>query len=68
MKVDPYAPQLVIDYDLFCRKHGYMDFGDYMARWYAMTALIEAAEADGHDPFSITVEDLESVLPGATIN
>jgi hypothetical protein len=63
VKVDPFAPQLLIDYDLFCRKHGHTDFGDYMARWYAATALIEAAEAAGEDPFAITVEDLEAALP-----
>jgi hypothetical protein len=68
MKVDPFAPQLLIDYDLYCRRNGYIDFGTYMARWYAVTALIEAAEAEGESPFDLTVEDVERLCPSETVN
>jgi hypothetical protein len=68
MKIDPFAPQLLIDYDLFCRKHGYYPFGDYMARWYAVQALIEAAEAEGLNPFLVTIEDINHVLLRKTVN
>ena len=63
MKVDRLAPQLLIDYDLFCRQHGFCPFEDYVAHWYAATALIEAAEEEGRDPFSVTPDDLRAVLP-----
>ena len=46
VKVDPFAPQLLIDYDLYCRSHGYVHFGTFMAHWYAITALIEAWEEE----------------------
>jgi hypothetical protein len=36
VKVDPFAPQLLIDYDLYCRRHGHIDFGTFMATWYAI--------------------------------
>lgn len=63
MKVDPFAPKLLIDYDLFCRRHGLTDFGDYIARWYTVQALIEAAEESGEDPFALTLEDALAALP-----
>ena len=69
MKVDPFAPQLLIEYDLYCRRHGYIDFGVYMAHWYTVQALIEAAEASGEDPFSLTPEDVEAALtPPSLVN
>lgn len=69
MKVDPFAPQLIIDYDLYCRApHGPADFGTYMAHWYAVTALIEAAEAEGDDPFELTVDDVHAVCPTPLVN
>ena len=68
MKVDPFAPQLIVDYDLFCRKHGIIPFGEYMARWYVVQALIESAEAEGLDPFLITVDDVDSVFPRDSVN
>jgi hypothetical protein len=68
MKVDPLAPQLLIDYDLYCRRYGYIDFGAYIARWYAVKALIEAAEAEGESPFDLTVEDVERLCPSEPVN
>ena len=62
MKVDPFAPQLLRDYVEFTTRHGYFPFGDYMARWYAATALIEAAEEAGEDPFEITPDDLSALF------
>jgi hypothetical protein len=57
MKVDPFAPRLLIECDLFCRRHGPYPFGEYMACWYAVQALIEAAENEGRDPFDVTPEE-----------
>jgi hypothetical protein len=62
MRIDPFAPALIIDYDLFCRAHGPTDFATFIARWYAVTALIEAAEAEGRDPFELTVDDVYASL------
>ncbi len=47
MKVDPFAPQLLIDYDLYCREFGRVDFGAFMSLWHVVTAFIEAAEDQG---------------------
>jgi len=58
MKFDPFDQQLLIDYDLFCRKNGAFPFQDYMVRWYEVTALIEEAQEEGRDPFSLTVAEL----------
>lgn len=63
MKVDPFAPQLLRDYADFTSKHGPFPFGEYMARWYAAQALIEAAEEEGRDPFQITPAELSALFP-----
>lgn len=68
MTVDPFAPALLIDYDLFCRMHGPIDFGTFMAQWYAITALIDAAERDGENPFGLTVDDVHAVCPPPVLN
>lgn len=68
MKIDPFAPQLLIDYGEFCRQHGHIDFGEFMAVWYAVTAVIEAAEEEGRDPFELTPEDVRALLPETTVN
>lgn len=39
-----------------------------MARWYAVNALIEAAEAEGLDPFLTTVDDVQRMFPPNTVN
>jgi hypothetical protein len=68
VKVDPLAPQVLIDYDLFCRRNGPYPFGVFVARWYAVTALIEAAEEEGQDPFDLDISDIEDTLPATIIN
>lgn len=68
MKVEPFAPQLLRDYVEFTTKHGPIPSGEYMARWYAATALIEAAEEQGSDPFQITVADLQAMLSREPVN
>lgn len=39
MKVDPDAPQLIIDYVYFCRRFGPLDFGEFIALWHAAVVL-----------------------------
>ncbi len=68
MKVDPFAPRLLIDFDRFCRIHGRTDFGLFMARWYAVTALVKAAEDQGRDPFELTVDDVHALFPAPVVN
>lgn len=68
VKIDPFAPALLVDYDLCCRTHGYVDFGEYMAHWYTVSALVEATEAEGRDPFELTLNDVEVSRPGTPVN
>jgi hypothetical protein len=68
VKVDPFAPRLLIDYDIFCRKFGHYPFGDYMAAWYAVQALNEAAEEEGRDPFVVTADELARAFPQPIVN
>lgn len=62
MNIIGLVPQLLIDYDDFCRRSGPVDFGIYMERWYAVTALIEAAEKQGRSPFALTVSDVNNLV------
>lgn len=48
MRIDPFAPQLLVDYDYFCRRHGHLDFGDFIPLWHAAGALIEDGLAHGY--------------------
>ena len=56
MKVDPFAPQLLIDYTYFCDRFGPLPFGDFVAMWHTADALLEAAADAGFEPH--TVPDL----------
>jgi hypothetical protein len=53
MNVDPFAPQLLIDYDHFCRRFGHLDFGEFMALWHAADALMTAGLELGYDPHEV---------------
>jgi hypothetical protein len=68
VKVDPFAPALLRDYVEFTTRNGAFPFGDYMAHWYLVQALLEAKEAEGEDPFSLSVEDVLAVLPSESVH
>lgn len=53
MIVDPFAPQLLIDYDHFCRRFGHLDFGEFMALWHAADALMTAGLELGYQPHEV---------------
>lgn len=53
MKVDPFAPQLLIDYTYFCDRFGPLPFGDFVAMWHAADALMEAATSAGFEPYEV---------------
>ena len=53
MKVDPFAPQLLIDYTYFCDRFGPLPFGDFVAMWHAADALMEAATSAGYEPHEV---------------
>lgn len=50
VKVDPFAPQLLIDFTYFCDRFGPLPFGDFVAMWHAADALMEAATGVGYEP------------------
>ena len=53
VKVDPFAPQLLIDYTYFCDRIGPLPFGDFVAMWHAADALMEAAVGVGFEPHEV---------------
>ena len=53
VKVDPFAPQLLIDYTYFCDRFGPLPFGDFVAMWHAADALMEAATSAGYEPHEV---------------
>ncbi len=53
VKVDPFAPQLLIDYTYFCDRFGPLPFGDFIAMWHAADALMEAAAGAGFEPHEV---------------
>jgi hypothetical protein len=61
VKVDPLAPQLLIDYDYFCRRFGHLAFGEFLMLWHAADAAMQAAIGEGSEPHE--VPDL--IFPGA---
>jgi hypothetical protein len=50
VKVDPFAPQLLIDYTYFCDRFGPLPFGDFVAMWHAAEALMEVATHADFEP------------------
>jgi hypothetical protein len=53
VKVDPFAPQLLIDYSYLCDRFGPLPFGDFVAMWHAADALMEAATSSGFEPHEV---------------
>lgn len=53
MNVDPFAPQLLIDYDHFCRRFGPLDFGEFIALWHAADALMQSGLQLGYEPHQV---------------
>jgi hypothetical protein len=53
VNVDPFAPQLLIDYDHFCRRFGHLDFGEFIALWHAADALMTAGLELGYEPHEV---------------
>jgi hypothetical protein len=51
--VDPFAPQLLIDYTYFCARFGPLPFGEFVAMWHAADALMGAATAAGFEPHEV---------------
>jgi hypothetical protein len=66
MNVDPFTPQLLIDYDHFCRRFGHLDFGEFMALWYAADALMEAGLQLGYQPHEVPDLLLTTTSPHIT--
>lgn len=54
MKIDPFAPQLLIDYDYFCRILGPLAFGDFIALWHAADVLMQIATEEGFEPQDVS--------------
>ncbi len=53
VKVDPFAPRLLIDYTYFCDRFGLLPFGDFIAMWHAADALMQAAADVGYEPHEV---------------
>lgn len=53
MKVNPFAPQLLIDYTYFCDRFGPLPFGDFVAMWHAADALMAAGLDAGYEPHEV---------------
>lgn len=50
MKVDPFAAQLLIDYNYFCEKFGPLSFAEFIALWHAADPLMQTAIDAGFEP------------------
>lgn len=50
MKVDPLAPQLLLDYDYFCSSVGPLPFGEFIALWHAADVVAQSMIAEGFEP------------------
>jgi hypothetical protein len=53
LNADPFAPQLLINYDHFCRRFGHLDFGEFIALWHAADALMTAGLDLGYQPYEV---------------
>jgi hypothetical protein len=52
-EVDPLAPQLLIDYDYFCRRFGHLAFGEFVVLWHAADVVMQSTIDDGFDPHEV---------------
>ena len=53
VRVDPFAPRILIDYDYFCRRFGPLPFGDFVMLWHVADAFTQAAIDDGYEPHEV---------------
>lgn len=53
VQVDPFAPQLLIDYSYFCERFGPLPFGEFVAMWHAADALMQTATGQGYEPHEV---------------
>ena len=61
MKIDPLAPQLLIDYDYCCRRFGPLAFSDFVTLWHAADVVMKSAIAERLEPCDVT----DLIFPGA---
>jgi hypothetical protein len=54
VKIDPFAPQILIDYAHFCDEFGLLSFAEFIALWHAADALMQTAVAAGFEPNDVT--------------
>ena len=50
MRIDPFAPLLLIDYAYFCERFGRLPFREFVAMWHAADALMQTARDAGYQP------------------
>lgn len=55
--MDPFDPQLLRDYDYFCRRFGHLEFREFAELWETAGALIEEGVAEGW-----SLEDLRAFV------
>lgn len=53
MRVDPLAPQLLIDHDYFYRRFGHLAFGEFVVLWHAADVVMQSAIDDGFEPHDV---------------
>lgn len=53
MKIEPFAPKLLIDYGYFCRMFGPLAFAEFVPLWHAADALTQAAIEGGFEPHDV---------------
>lgn len=54
MNVDPFAPQLLLDYHYFCERFGPLSFPEFIALWHAADVMMTTALAAGFDPGGVS--------------
>jgi hypothetical protein len=68
VKVDPLAPQLLLDYDYFCRRFGHLAFGEFVVLWHAADVAMQTAIDEGFEPYEIPDLIFPDVVPADTIH
>lgn len=68
MKVDPLAPQLLIDYDYFCRRFGHLAFGEFIALWHAADVATQTAIDEGFEPYEVPDLIFPDAVPTNTVH
>lgn len=68
MKIDPFATQLLIDYDYLCGMFGPMPFGDFIALWHAADVLMQSAIEEGFEPHEVPDLIVPDAKPAETVH